>query len=169
MSYSPQIADAIEDFFHKKDLIIVREETSNGNECLIHFRTKLKSKIQTAHEYIIIRDNNFSILTTIPINADEDHRLALAEYLTRVNFNMRIGNFELDMTDGEIRFKEYAFVGDGPVQTELIASMVFIPLQMIDRRMKPSQISVPPVQRWNHVHSFSPVRRKNDANRNKGS
>ena len=33
---------------------------------------------------------------------------------------------------GGIRFKEYAFVGDCPVQTELIASMVFIPLQMID-------------------------------------
>lgn len=132
MSYSSQIADAIEDFFRKKDLIIVREETSDGNECIIQFRTKLKRKIQTAQEYIIIRDNNFSIITTIPIKADEDHRLAIAEYLTRVNYNMRIGNFELDMTDGEIRFKDYAFVGDGPVQTELIASMVFIPLQMMD-------------------------------------
>jgi hypothetical protein len=37
--------------------------------------------------------------------APEEVRLAVAEFLTRANYGMRIGNFELDYSDGEVRYK----------------------------------------------------------------
>ena len=40
-----------------------------------------------------------------PTNAVEDKRQAVAEFMTRANYGMVIGNFELDFEDGEIRFK----------------------------------------------------------------
>ncbi len=45
---------------------------------------------------------------------------------------MRNGCFLLDMEDGEIRFKTYAFIGDGPISTDLILNMFFIPIKMIE-------------------------------------
>ncbi len=40
-----------------------------------------------------------------PINASPEKRAALAEFFTRSNYGMVIGNFELDMNDGEMRYK----------------------------------------------------------------
>ena len=34
-----------------------------------------------------------------------EKRLAVAEFLTRANYGLALGNFELDMEDGEINFK----------------------------------------------------------------
>ncbi len=39
------------------------------------------------------------------INAPEEKRAALSEFMTRANYGMVIGNFELDLNDGEIRYK----------------------------------------------------------------
>jgi len=38
-------------------------------------------------------------------NAPEDKRAAVAEVITRANYGLNIGNFEMDYRDGEIRFK----------------------------------------------------------------
>ena len=41
----------------------------------------------------------------IDVFAPEDKRHLVAELLTRANFGMIIGNFEMDFSDGELRFK----------------------------------------------------------------
>ena len=40
-----------------------------------------------------------------PFNIPGEQRLAAAEFITRVNYGLIIGNFELDLGDGELRFK----------------------------------------------------------------
>ena len=60
-------------------------------------------------------------------------RLAVAEYLTRVNFNMRNGNFELNMEDGEIRFKTYVHVGASQPDLGAARLAVMLPFLMLDR------------------------------------
>ncbi len=47
----------------------------------------------------------FIFRTKSPVNAPEDKRAAMAEYLTRVNYGLALGNFELNYRDGEIAFK----------------------------------------------------------------
>ena len=41
----------------------------------------------------------------MPIRVAEEQRQIVAELLARINYGLNIGNFELDMTDGEIRYK----------------------------------------------------------------
>jgi len=54
----------------------------------------------------------FSVL---PQKADADKRPLVAEFITRTNFGMSIGNFEMDWADGEIRYRTgFAFGDDGP-------------------------------------------------------
>ena len=43
--------------------------------------------------------------SVIPVTAPEGRRIAVAELLTRANYGMLIGNFELDLDDDEIRYK----------------------------------------------------------------
>jgi hypothetical protein len=40
-----------------------------------------------------------------PMKAPEDKRPILADFLTRANYGLYIGNFEMDYNDGEVRFK----------------------------------------------------------------
>lgn len=40
-----------------------------------------------------------------PLTADADRRAAVQELLTRANWGLALGNFELDLDDGEIRVK----------------------------------------------------------------
>lgn len=40
-----------------------------------------------------------------PGAAPESRRLAVAEYLTRANYGLIIGNFEMDFSDGEVRYR----------------------------------------------------------------
>lgn len=40
-----------------------------------------------------------------PIRVPEAVRPSVAEFITRANYGMRIGNFELDFADGEVRYK----------------------------------------------------------------
>ncbi|MBR5288141.1 MAG: YbjN domain-containing protein [Clostridia bacterium] len=58
---------------------------------------------------IIIPNNNNAIATyaVCPQNADESERAAVMEYITRANYGLRVGNFEMDLRDGEVRYKTY--------------------------------------------------------------
>ncbi|HYY11454.1 MAG TPA: YbjN domain-containing protein [Kineosporiaceae bacterium] len=44
-------------------------------------------------------------VTRCPVFVPEERRVAAMEFLTRATFGLRIGNFELDLEDGEVRYK----------------------------------------------------------------
>jgi len=50
----------------------------------------------------------------LPLFAPPERRQAVAEFLARANYGLRLGNFELDFNDGELRYKTSAWPGDGP-------------------------------------------------------
>jgi hypothetical protein len=47
----------------------------------------------------------FLFYALAPIKVPDEKRLIVAEYLTRANYGLRIGKFELDFNDGEVRYK----------------------------------------------------------------
>jgi hypothetical protein len=46
-----------------------------------------------------------AVLVVAPQRLPEATRVAVCEYLMRVNFGLRIGSFDLDFSDGEFRFR----------------------------------------------------------------
>lgn len=54
------------------------------------------------------------------MNVPEDRRLALAEFLTRANYGLFIGNFEMDWQDGEVRYKTSIDVAGDRLSTALV-------------------------------------------------
>jgi hypothetical protein len=74
----------------------------------------------------------FIFYSICPIAAPEDQRSAIAEFLTRANYGMTIGNFELDYTDGEIRYKTSIDVEGEKLTSALIKRLVYTNVAMMD-------------------------------------
>lgn len=59
------------------------------------------------------------------VNAPEDRRPAAAEFLTRANYGLPLGNFEMDLGDGEVRFKSSLSFAGEPLTDNLIRNTVY--------------------------------------------
>jgi hypothetical protein len=64
----------------------------------------------------------------------------IAEFLTRANYGMTIGNFELDYTDGEIRYKTSIDVTNAQLSSALIKTLVYTNVAMMDEYLPGIQV-----------------------------
>ena len=131
MAYSSAIADTLREVFSAAGILATFEE-KNGTG-VFTLRMKLRCRMQSAQMIVLVREDHYSTLTMLPLTADADHRLAMAEYLTRVNWGMRNGNFELNMDDGEIRYKTYVHVGKETPDMGAARLATLLPFLRIDR------------------------------------
>ena len=65
----------------------------------------------------------------IPINRIP----ALAEFLSRANYGLPLGNFEIDMNDGEINFKNSLDVTDGQLTIKMVQTLIVFSLECLNR------------------------------------
>jgi len=84
--------------------------------------------------------------TYVQCRVPEEKRLALAEFVTRANCGLWLGNFELDFRDGEIRYKTSLDVADGELTGQMLASLIHRNCGTVDRYL-PGIMSV----LWNDV------------------
>lgn len=75
----------------------------------------------------------FSFYSVCPINVPEERRATVAEFLTRANYGLMIGNFEMDYRDGEVRYKTSLDVENSEINLALIGNLVNVNLLMMDR------------------------------------
>jgi hypothetical protein len=69
----------------------------------------------------------------MPVNSPADKMNDVAEFITRANRGMRIGNFELDFDDGEVRYKTSLDVEGGELTSKMIDNLLRANLTTIDR------------------------------------
>jgi hypothetical protein len=74
----------------------------------------------------------FLFYSICPIAIPKPKRSKLAEFITRANYGMTIGNFELDYTDGEIRYKTSIDVEGEKLTSALIKRLVYTNVAMMD-------------------------------------
>lgn len=60
-------------------------------------------------------------------------RQEVAEYLTRANYGLIIGNFEMDFRDGEVRYKTSIDVEGGQLTPQMVRTMVYTNVLMMDK------------------------------------
>lgn len=71
--------------------------------------------------------------SVLPINVPPNKRRHVAEFITRVNYGMVIGNFEMDYDDGEVRYKTSADVEGFDLPMPMIRHLVYANLLITDR------------------------------------
>jgi hypothetical protein len=75
----------------------------------------------------------FLFYAVLPVRVPENMRLAMAEYLTRANYGLRIGNFEMDFEDGEVRYKSSLDFEGESLNYSLLRNTIYPAVQTMDR------------------------------------
>ncbi len=75
----------------------------------------------------------FMFYAVATVRVPEPVRPAVAEFLTRANYGMRIGNFEMDYADGEVRYKSSVDFENVELVPQLIRNTIYPAVQTMDR------------------------------------
>ena len=81
------------------------------------------------------QQQEFIFYSICETNAPEAKRPAIAEFITRANYGMWIGNFEMDYNDGEIRYKTSIDVEGDDLSPALMHNAVYANVSVMDRYM----------------------------------
>ena len=103
---------------------------------IFRFGVNIDGKMKHVNYFMPVRDDSYTVYAISPISGDSDDPQmmnALAEFMCRANYGLRNGNFELDMRDGEIRYKVFVDC-DGVIPSrEVIKGSIIIPAMMFER------------------------------------
>lgn len=81
----------------------------------------------TAYDFLATVDEALDLVVCcarIPSRVPDTRRGAVCELLTRINYALRIGNFEMDLRDGELLFRTAIDVEGGTLTTAMVDSLV---------------------------------------------
>lgn len=78
-------------------------------------------------------DDQLVFYSICPIPVPREKISIAAEYISRVNFGLPVGNFEIDFDDGEIRFRTSADFEDIDVSLEMVHHLFYINVAAMDR------------------------------------
>jgi hypothetical protein len=78
-------------------------------------------------------DEQFVFYSICPLNVPERKRPAVMEFLTRANYGLVIGNFEMDLDDGEIRYKASLDAESCELSLGMVKNAVYANVLMMDK------------------------------------
>lgn len=91
-------------------------------------------KLRRVDMVIRFTHTGYKVVAISPVSADEDSMEEVMRYLAMANYGMINGNFELDVRDGEIRFKVYNCLdGLNSLPDEMIAESILVPAMMMKK------------------------------------
>lgn len=124
------IVDAIGDFLDDDDW----KYEYQGEKNLFKMGVSLRCRLQSTRLYIDVKEDAYLVYAISPISGSEETCTELMRYLTRANYALINGNFELDVRDGEVRYKSYVNCdGLGALSHEVIRDSVYVPCAMMNK------------------------------------
>ena len=87
----------------------------------------------TCFAQIRVELEQFLFYAVAPVKVPEELRPAIAEFITRANYGLRIGNFEMDFNDGEVRYKSSLDFEGQTLTPQLIKLAIYPAVQTLDR------------------------------------
>lgn len=130
--YSQEIVDCIRYFLVDDDWNFDFDDEKG----IFRFGVNLDSKLKNVRYFVPVRADGYTVYAISPINADNEDKDVMREmneFINRANYGLRNGNFELDVRDGEIRYKIYVDCDNQLPSKEIIRSSIVIPSVMFER------------------------------------
>jgi len=130
--YSMNIANAVCDFLNEDDWHFSFDQERG----IFKFGLRLKGKLKKISYIVDIKDDEYLVYAISPLGADEDDSKMMAnmaEFICRANYGLKMGNFELDFDDGEVRFKVHVLCEGITPTTEMIRRSIYCPASMFKR------------------------------------
>ena len=98
-----EMIDAVRDFLDADDW----HYEFDAEHSVIRASVTLRCKLKNARMFIRFRKTDYNVLMVAPISADPNNIGEVLRYTAQANYGLASGNFEVDVTDGEIRYKSY--------------------------------------------------------------
>jgi hypothetical protein len=123
------MAEAVNAFFQEEDWTVNQPDTEEPS-----WSTGFQGENGQWMCYAEIRADKqqFIFYSICPTNAPEAKKLAMAEFLTRANYGLIMGNFEMDFSDGEIRYKTSLDVENDRLSPALVKNVVYANVSLMD-------------------------------------
>ena len=105
-NYNPDIAAEINSFLEGDDWHFSFEEERG----LFRFNLSIKGRMKSISYIVDVKEDEYIVYAISPISGDQDDpdmMAQLAEFITRANYGLKNGGFEMDYRDGEIRYRSY--------------------------------------------------------------
>lgn len=130
--YSVKIANAIKSYLEEDDWHFSFDEKKG----LFKFNLSLKSKIKNISYIIDVKEDEYIVFVVSPIGADVEDKTMMsqmAEFICRANYGLKNGNCDLDMRDGEVRYKSYVDCENLIPTEDVIQNSIHCPAAMFKR------------------------------------
>ena len=88
---------------------------------------------QVCYARIIPELQQLIFYAVAPVKVPEALRPTMAEFITRANYGLRIGNFEMDYADGELRYKSSLDFEQVTLIPALLRNTLYPAVQTLDR------------------------------------
>ena len=123
MSYSRAIARCITDFLDADDWNYQLDDQKE----LIRMNLTLNNKMKKVHIVIDLRDDKYLVFMSYPLGAeknDKEQMMEMCDLLTRINYTLMFGCFEMDHNDGEVRFRLAVDCEDSLPSREIVKNSI---------------------------------------------
>lgn len=123
------ILDTVIEFFEEDDWSF--ERVDDADYLRLGFEGKHGSWMCIAR--VIEQYDQMIFYSVLQFNVPEERRRDVCEFITRANYGIFFGNFEMDWSDGEVRYKTMVDVEGGALTINMVRSVVHANLFIVDR------------------------------------
>ncbi len=111
MSHKEQLFNRVVEYLDSQNWNYDLDDSEKG---IIRFGMNLGSKLKNCRIIVVVSEKDIQSIAVCPINASKDVYDNVVEFLTRANYGLKLGKFEFDYSDGEIRY-QYCLACGGAV------------------------------------------------------
>ena len=94
---------------------------------------RLSGQLNACRLIVVATASEIESVAVCPISAAEEHRAAVAEYMLRINYGLKLGAFELDFRDGEVRYKCTLSAMAGTPSPQDAERVIIMPVLMLEQ------------------------------------
>ncbi|MGM9611878.1 MAG: YbjN domain-containing protein [Butyricicoccus sp.] len=103
---------------------------------IIFFTMKTKVSADVRFNARLVNPRTALFTTILPMNIPEENRAAVSDYITRVNYTLLLGSFQLDLTDGELGYKAAGvFEEESGLPDSVVMRLTYVGFSMFDKYM----------------------------------
>jgi hypothetical protein len=125
-TYSTKLAQAVKEYLEGEGWTYTFDD-ENGK---FRFKLKVESTIQSVETFVNVREKTILVYGYPALGCDMKAADDVATYFSYANYGLPHGNFEIDLTDGEVRYKSSVFCGTDVPCKEVIEFIVDLPSRM---------------------------------------
>ena len=125
------IQEKLEAYLKKEDIEYHLDE-EDPDRILVIFQTRQLSNVSL--DITVLNSRTVLFLSRLPLNIPKEFRPAVCEYITRVNYGVILGGFELNLDDGDLNYKIVGALGrENEIDREAFCRLLYLGNSMLDK------------------------------------